>query len=123
MDHVDKVIDFSGAKPCPFCGYEKILSEKLWDRERYNAVCPNCGIHYGYDFRSLNEAQEAWNLRVDADKALREFSEFVAEEVCRDGFEAEAGAFAEIACRKLYNLGIVQKDGCLWAYEPREGTT
>lgn len=61
---VEKVFDVTNAKPCPFCGYEKIISEKVWDRETYNVGCPNCGVHYDCYFKSLDEAIEAWNLRA-----------------------------------------------------------
>ena len=58
-------------------------------------------------------------------KELRDFAIFVADEI----FETEnapdnpfdcgyGGAFAEIACRKLHKLGIVEMKGEDWYYEP-----
>lgn len=58
-------------------------------------------------------------------KGLLDFAKFVADEI----FEAEdapdnpfdygyGGAFAEIACRKLHKLGIVEMKGENWHYEP-----
>lgn len=58
-------------------------------------------------------------------KGLLEFARWVADEI----FGAEdapdnpfdygyGGAFAEIACRKLYKLGIVKMKGEDWHYEP-----
>lgn len=58
-------------------------------------------------------------------KGLLEFARWVADEI----FEAEdapdnpfdcgyGGAFAEIACRKLHKLGIVEMKGENWHYEP-----
>lgn len=49
--------------------------------------------------------------------ALLEFAHFVAREVVNEDFEDTAGSFAEIACRKLHALGIVEEDGDRWAYE------
>lgn len=40
-----------------------------------------------------------------------EFAQFVAKEVLDECFEDNAGAFAEIACRKLVKLGMVEVDG------------
>ena len=52
---------------------------------------------------------------------LYSFADWVAKEVCRDDFEENAGAFAEIACRKLHNLGIVEKTEELWCYDTEDG--
>lgn len=52
---------------------------------------------------------------------LYSFADWVAKEVCRDDFEENAGAFAEIACRKLHNLGIVEKTEELWCYDAEDG--
>lgn len=37
-----------------------------------------------------------------------EFARWVAKEVLDDYFEESSGAFAEIACRKLVKLGLVE---------------
>ena len=50
-------------------------------------------------------------------RQLKEFAHFVAKQVCRDDFEDESGAFAEIACRKLNKLGIIKKENDNWVYE------
>ncbi len=52
---------------------------------------------------------------------LYEFAKFVAKEVCREDFEDGAGAFAEIVCRKLNKLGIVEKTDDLWCYNAEDG--
>ena len=51
---------------------------------------------------------------------LMAFARFVAEEVVIDDNEwgNNQNAFPEIACRKLFKLGIVSKDGNMWHYEP-----
>ena len=53
---------------------------------------------------------------------LYRFAHWVASEVCQDDFEDNAGAFAELCCRKLHFLGIVEKRDAdnerLWHYEP-----
>ena len=51
---------------------------------------------------------------------LYRFAKWVASEVCQEDFEASAGAFAEIACRKLFYLGNVKKDGENWIYDGEE---
>ena len=48
---------------------------------------------------------------------LYRFVKWVAKEVCRDDFEENAGVFAEVCCRKLHNLGIVDKDGDNWIFK------
>lgn len=47
-------------------------------------------------------------------KRLLNFACFVAKEVMRDDFEETAGAFAEVACRKLHHLGLIKTDGEYW---------
>ena len=59
-------------------------------------------------------ALEAIGMAVEALEAnpkLEDFAKFVARWLMRDDFEESAGAFAELACRRLLELGIVQKDG------------
>ena len=53
---------------------------------------------------------------------FKAFAEWVASEVCNEGFEEmwTLGAFAEVACRKLYALGIVQKFRDEWVYVDKD---
>ena len=44
------------------------------------------------------------------DAKVQEFLNFVAREVIQDDFEMNAGSFAELACRKLVDLGIMTKE-------------
>lgn len=46
---------------------------------------------------------------------LYRFAKWVAKEVCQDNFADNADTFAEIACRKLNYLGIIEKDGAWWS--------
>lgn len=43
------------------------------------------------------------------------FAEWVAKQVCQEDFD-EDGTFAEMACRKLWRLGIVRMNGDDWEY-------
>ena len=57
---------------------------------------------------------------ADIIEELLAFARFVAEEVVVDDDEWENNkhyAFPEIICRKLNNLGIVEKDGAFYYYE------
>lgn len=51
-----------------------------------------------------------------------EFCEWVADTVLYEDFEDKwtLGAFAEVACRKLYKLGFVRKDGEYWTKDEVE---
>ena len=49
--------------------------------------------------------------------ALRKFAKFVSAEVCNDYFQENADSFAEVACRKLVKLGLVELDGN--TYKPK----
>lgn len=53
---------------------------------------------------------------------FKAFAHWVASEVCNEGFENmwSLGAFAEVACRKLYALGIVQKFRDEWVYVDKD---
>ena len=48
-----------------------------------------------------------------AEQAI-EFAEWVAKEILDDNFEEETGFFAEVACRKLWKMGVVEMDGEVW---------
>ena len=61
---------------------------------------------------------------ADAINGLMAFARFVAEEVVVDDNEwgNNQNTFPEIACRKLFKLGIVSKiDDEMWHYEPPKG--
>lgn len=53
---------------------------------------------------------------------FKAFAHWVASEVCNEGFEEmwTLGAFAEVACRKLYALGVVQKFRDEWVYVDKD---
>lgn len=52
--------------------------------------------------------------RNDDVSDLSDFTEWVAGMVCSDDFEEYASEFAELACRKLWRLGYIVKDGEDW---------
>ena len=54
-------------------------------------------------------------------RQLLRFAEWVARMVVRPDFEETADTFAEVACRKLFYLGIVKQDGENWSYEWEDG--
>lgn len=98
---------------CSRCGEEYYYPKRGQYQIHTSLYCPNCGTYM----------RESENNDSNQRDALQEFAMFVAVEVCREDFEAEAGAFAESACRKLYKLGIIQNDGGMWRYEPEEEVT
>ena len=59
--------------------------------------------------RDDNEAQSVDLVDLVA------FAKWVARQVCREDFD-EDGTFAEMACRKLWRLGIVRMNGDEWEY-------
>lgn len=54
-----------------------------------------------------------------AKKKYKEFAKFVADEIFDENWEFNKEAFAELACRKLYQLGIVKSKDSEWIYENR----
>ena len=54
-------------------------------------------------------------------RQLLRFAEWVARQVMKPDFEETADTFAEVACRKLFYLGIVKQDGENWTYEWEDG--
>lgn len=82
--------------------------------------------NYRAIIEALTKKYDALSDRVDvlswAYNDLLKFVHFVAEEVTVDGDEWAYNqmSFPELACRKLYKLGIVgEKDG-KWTYERKE---
>ena len=58
-------------------------------------------------------------------RQLLRFAEWVARQIMQPDFEEYADTFAEVACRKLFHLGIIRTqdgdDGKEWVYEGEEG--
>ena len=49
---------------------------------------------------------------------MKDFCEWVASEVMdEESWKDNSDSFAEIACRKLHKLGIVEKQGDSWVYK------
>ena len=63
-----------------------------------------------------------WWQAADAIEELMAFARFVAEEVVVDDDEwgNSQNAFPEIACRMLFKLGIISRDGEMWHYESQK---
>ena len=53
-------------------------------------------------------------------RQLIRFAEWVAKQVVSGWQEENPGAFAEIACRKLFYLGLVRQDDVNWIYDGEE---
>lgn len=75
------------------------LDCKIYDKENYN--CPRfCAVIKGL----VDEKRPTGELE--------DFAKFVAREIFDDCFEFNLGAFAELACRRLVELGLVElQDG------------
>lgn len=58
--------------------------------------------------------EELEQLALEQEPNYKSFCEFVAKIVMEEDFELNAGANAEIFCRKLADLGIVKADGDDW---------
>lgn len=70
---------------------------------------------YPYGYRGMIENDIAQIPTVSPKAGYIEFADWVAEEVMREDFGD--GFFAEVACRKLYRLGIIKMDGEKWKLE------
>jgi hypothetical protein len=88
------------------------------------ADCENCMMKDKREKYNYIGCCDALGLAAaDAIEELMEFARFVAEEVVVDDNEwgNNQSTFPEIACRMLFKLGIVSKDGDMWHYEPPKG--
>lgn len=52
--------------------------------------------------------------------SLDDFAKYVARAVLREDFEENAGAWAELFCRKLYKLGYIDMKDGLWTKKDDE---
>lgn len=57
---------------------------------------------------------------ADAIEELTAFAHYVAKKAFDEEWELDP-AFCELVCRKLNKIGIVEKDGEYWSYEPPKG--
>lgn len=61
---------------------------------------------------------KAFNIMEYEDQKLMAFCIWVAIEVINEeSWKVNSDSFAEIACRKLHKLGIVDKQGDEWVYK------
>lgn len=56
-------------------------------------------------------------LKERSGETFEEFAEFVAEEIFSEEWEFNKDSFSEIACRKLYKLGVIDKNDDEWVYK------
>ena len=73
-------------------------------------------------YKAVEEVLEAQPVADVDPVAFKGFAEWVASEVCNEDFEDmwSLGAFAEVACRKLYGLCVVKKFNDKWVYVDRK---
>ena len=71
-----------------------------------------------YDIDCFNDEITAM---FGTNQALLDFAHFVAREVTvdDDGWAFDQFSFPELACRRLYKLGIIGEEDGKWVYEPR----
>ena len=71
-----------------------------------------------YDIDYFNDEITAM---FGTNQALLDFAHFVAEEVVveNDQWPFNAFSFPELACRRLYKLGIIEEEDGKWKYEPK----
>lgn len=65
----------------------------------------------------LSVAKKIIKLKERSGETFVEFAEFVAEEIFSEEWEFNKDSFSEIACRKLYKLGVIDKNDDEWVYK------
>lgn len=63
-------------KPCPFCSGE-VINDKYGVALKY-LECESCGARTEY-FRTIEEAEEAWNRREPMDRIVEQLEEIQME--------------------------------------------
>lgn len=110
-DELVEALRYCATHPCMGEGQAIAHCKAVWAEDDKFDDCDSCN--------AVLKMQAA-----DAIEELMAFARFVAEEVVVDDNEwgNNQNAFPEIACRKLFNLGIVSKiDDEMWHYEPPKG--
>lgn len=85
--------------------------------EALNFAIESLKVDLAYDL-AYEKAAESDN---QTQNSYKYFCEFVAKMILSDDFEENAGANAEILCRKLSKLGIVKADEDEWVLVESEG--
>lgn len=107
MHHCDAKEDDT-QEVCEECAYDVIIADKSVP-SGIASVCV-CGLMH---------------RAADAIEELLDFAHFVASNVVVSDEEWDNNmlVFPEVASRKLNKLGIVEKDGACWSYEPPKEET
>ena len=62
-------------------------------------------------FEELEAMLDRADVAFKAQEKWVDFAKFIAKWVVDDNFQDNAEIFAELTCRKLYKLGIIEIDG------------
>ena len=84
--------------------------------ERDNHI--NNGAIYETRTEAINMAIKA----LEQESETEQFAKWVAREIFDDMWEYNKDAFAEIACRKLAKMGIVNAKGDVWELAEPQGS-
>jgi len=103
--------------------YEDIIKDlrNCFGTDSMFCDCDSCRYNGLVDDHDYSKCVET--LGVDAANAIEEllkFARFVAKEVMAEDFEDSAGFFAEVVCRKLVKLGIIEESEKLYIYHESE---
>ena len=96
--------------------YDELI-KRLW--ECASGECFNCS-QYAETTNASVCSKELMKQAADAIEELLDFAHFVASNVVVSDEEWDNNmlVFPEVASRKLNKLGIMEKDGACWSYEP-----
>ena len=80
-----------------------------------------CLSKYFFDIGGIPEVvisceEKIIKLKESSGESFKDFAEFVAEEIFSEEWEFNKDSFSEIACRKLYKLGVIDKTNDEWVY-------
>lgn len=95
-----------------------------WLREhgKKNARCSYCPYYDATERGYSTCSEELAEKAADAIEELTAFAHYVAKKAFDEEWELDP-AFCELVCRKLNKIGIVEKDGEYWSYEPPKEET
>ena len=89
-----------------------MLIEKECINRDCNRDCANCDIVQ--DVEDLNNAYDVAIKALEQEPKTEQFAKWGATEIFDDMWEYNKDSFAEIACRKLAQLGVIRAKGDEW---------
>ena len=92
---------------------QSLVNDKVYNNMPYDTIDPVSAFLAGRMIGMMQETLKK-ELEKEVDSETEQFAMWVATEIFDDNWKYNKDAFAELACRRLAKMGIVEAKGGEW---------